>query len=197
MGSIFYNQKEEYALEVKDLPQITQSTESDFAVSSTSQKTRLISFKNIFEKISFSSLATKAKNIIGAINELKADLKNSEITVSRTSAAWLAKSYTQYIVCEYTIQSSGVYLAVAKTIVSEHKADRVFALELNQNSTGNGSGIVLNGNGAYNILAPMSYIFTCAAGDKIYTTAQANYVASGESYAGLATGYLKLIKLHS
>lgn len=60
-------------MEVKDLPQITQSTESDFAVSSTSQKTRLISFKNIFEKISFSSLATKAKNIIGAINELKAE----------------------------------------------------------------------------------------------------------------------------
>ena len=60
-------------MEVKDLPQITQSTESDFAVSSTSQKTRLISFKNIFEKISFSSLATKAKTIIGAINELKAE----------------------------------------------------------------------------------------------------------------------------
>ena len=184
-------------MEVKDLPQITQSTESDFAVSSTSQKTRLISFKNIFEKISFSSLTTTAKNIIGAINELKADLKNSEITISRTSAAWLAQPYTQYIVCEYTIRSAGVYLAVAKTIVSDHKADRVFALELNQNSVGNGSGIVLNGNGAYNILAPMSYIFTCAAGDKIYTTAQANYVASGEAYAGLATGYLKLIKLHS
>lgn len=66
-------------MEVKDLPQITQSTESDFAVSSTSQKTRLISFKNIFEKISFSSLATKAKNIIGAINELKADLKQGGI----------------------------------------------------------------------------------------------------------------------
>lgn len=79
MGSIFYNKKEEYALEVKDLPQITQSTESDFAVSSTSQKTRLISFKNIFEKISFSSLTTTAKNIIGAINELKADLKQGGI----------------------------------------------------------------------------------------------------------------------
>lgn len=62
-------------MEVKDLPQITQSTESDFAVSSTSQKTRLISFKNIFEKISFSSLTTKAKNIIGAINELNTHKK--------------------------------------------------------------------------------------------------------------------------
>lgn len=62
-------------MEVKDLPQITESTESDFAVSSISQNTRLISFKNIFEKISFSSLATKAKNIIGAINELNTDLE--------------------------------------------------------------------------------------------------------------------------
>ena len=60
-------------MEVKDLPQTTESTESDHVVSSISQKTRLISFKNIFEKISFSSLATKAKNVIGAINELKAD----------------------------------------------------------------------------------------------------------------------------
>ena len=60
-------------MEVKDLPQITQSTESDHVVSSISQKTRLISFKNIFEKISFSSLATKAKTIIGAINELNTD----------------------------------------------------------------------------------------------------------------------------
>ena len=69
-------------MEVKDLPQITQSTESDFAVSSTSQKTRLISFKNIFEKISFSSLATKAKNIIGAINEINTDLEWKTLTHS-------------------------------------------------------------------------------------------------------------------
>ena len=90
MGSIFYNQKEEFSLEVKDLPQITQSTESDFAVSSTSQKTRLISFKNIFEKISFSSLTTTAKNIIGAINELKADLFQGKYIVlaSYTSHSW-------------------------------------------------------------------------------------------------------------
>lgn len=66
-------------MEVKDLPQTTESTESDHVVSSTSQKTRLISFKNIFEKISFSSLTTTAKNIIGAINELKADLKQGGI----------------------------------------------------------------------------------------------------------------------
>ena len=86
MGSIFYNKKEEYSLEVKDLPQITESTESDFAVSSTSQKTRLISFKNIFEKISFSSLATKAKNIIGAINELNTDFSNLLEVISEESS---------------------------------------------------------------------------------------------------------------
>lgn len=88
-------------------------------------------------------------------------------------------------------------MAVAKTMLNNYKTDRAFDFELNQNSAGNGSGIVLQSNGAYGILAPMSYIFTCAAGDKIYTTAQTNYVADGESYAGLATGYLKLIKLHS
>ena len=195
MGSIFYNKKEEFSLEVKDLPQITQSTESDHVVSSTSQKTRLISFKNIFEKISFSSLATKAKTIIGAINELKADLKNSEITVSRTSAAWLAQSYVSYNVCEYTIQSDGIYLAFATVIISETKADRAYYMALNQNSEGNGSRITMNANNAYNVIAPLSYVFTCKAGDRIYTSAQANYVA--ENYAGLATGYLKLIKLHS
>ena len=58
-------------MEIKDLPQIEEATESDHVVSSISQKTRLISFKNIFEKISFSSLVTTAKNIIGSINELK------------------------------------------------------------------------------------------------------------------------------
>lgn len=100
MGSIFYNKKEEYALEVKDLPQITQSTESDFAVSSTSQKTRLISFKNIFEKISFSSLATKAKNIIGAINELNTHKKMIYVhngIVRNTGDASLAALLTRLI----------------------------------------------------------------------------------------------------
>lgn len=198
-----------FYLEIKDLPQLGEATESDHVVSSISQKTRLISFKNIFEKISFSSLVTTAKNIIGSINELKGrcdtldtsvsklntDLKNSEITVSRTSAAWLAQSYTSYNVCEYTIQSAGVYLAFATVIISETKADRAYYMALNQNSEGNGSRATMNTNNAYNVIAPLSYVFTCKAGDRIYTSAQANYVA--ENYAGLATGYLKLIKLHS
>lgn len=86
-------------MEVKDLPQITQSTESDFAVSSTSQKTRLISFKNIFEKISFSSLATKAKNIIGAINELnKKTLKTSSIQASEAGSCSVGDLRIQSIV---------------------------------------------------------------------------------------------------
>lgn len=86
-------------MEVKDLPQITQSTESDFAVSSTSQKTRLISFKNIFEKISFSSLTTTAKNIIGAINELNAKtLKTSSIQASDSTSCTVGDLRIQSIV---------------------------------------------------------------------------------------------------
>ena len=87
-------------MEVKDLPQITQSTESDFAVSSTSQKTRLISFKNIFEKISFSSLSTTAKNIIGAINELNTHKKMIYVhngVVRNTGDASLAALLTRLI----------------------------------------------------------------------------------------------------
>lgn len=87
-------------MEVKDLPQITQSTESDFAVSSTSQKTRLISFKNIFEKISFSSLTTTAKNIIGAINELNTHKKMIYVhngIVRNTGDASLAALLTRMI----------------------------------------------------------------------------------------------------
>lgn len=87
-------------MEVKDLPQITQSTESDFAVSSTSQKTRLISFKNIFEKISFSSLATKAKTIIGAINELNTHKKMIYVhngVVRNTGDASLAALLTRLV----------------------------------------------------------------------------------------------------
>lgn len=87
-------------MEVKDLPQITQSTESDFAVSSASQKTRLISFKNIFEKISFSSLSTTAKNIIGAINELNTHKKMIYVhngVVRNTGDASLAALLTRLI----------------------------------------------------------------------------------------------------
>ena len=87
-------------MEVKDLPQITQSTESDFAVSSTSQKTRLISFKNIFEKISFSSLTTTVKNIIGAINELNTHKKMIYVhngIVRNTGDASLAALLTRLI----------------------------------------------------------------------------------------------------
>lgn len=71
-----------FYLEIKDLPQIEEATESDHVVSSISQKTRLISFKNIFEKISFSSLVTTAKNIIGSINELKGRCDTLDTSVS-------------------------------------------------------------------------------------------------------------------
>ena len=100
MGSIFYNQKEEFSLEVKDLPQTTESTESDHVVSSISQKTRLISFKNIFEKISFSSLTTTAKNIVGAINELNAHKKMIYVhngIIRNTGDASLAALLTRLI----------------------------------------------------------------------------------------------------
>ena len=69
-------------MEIKDLPQLGEATESDHVVSSINQKTRLISFKNIFEKISFSSLVTTAKNIIGSINELKGRCDTLDTSVS-------------------------------------------------------------------------------------------------------------------
>lgn len=72
-----------FYLEIKDLPQLEEATESDHVVSSISQKTRLISFKNIFEKISFSSLVTTAKNIIGSINELKGRCDTLDTSVSK------------------------------------------------------------------------------------------------------------------
>lgn len=87
-------------MEVKDLPQTTESTESDFVVSSISQNTRLISFKNIFEKISFSSLTTTVKNIIGAINELNTHKKMIYVhngVVRNTGDASLAALLTRLI----------------------------------------------------------------------------------------------------
>lgn len=139
--------------------------------------------------------ARQGKALDDKISKLNTDLKNNIIAVSRTSAAWLAESYKSYNVCEYTIQSDGIYLAFATVIISETKADRAYYMALNQNSEGNGSRTTMIANNAYNVIAPLSYVFTCKAGDRIYTSAQANYVA--ENYAGLATGYLKLIKLHS
>ena len=86
-------------MEIKDLPQLEEATESDHVVSSISQKTRLISFKNIFEKISFSSLATKAKNIIGAINELNTKtLKTSSIQASDSTSCTVGDLRIQSIV---------------------------------------------------------------------------------------------------
>lgn len=76
-----------FYLEIKDLPQLEEAVESDHVVSSISQKTRLISFKNIFEKIAFSSLVTTAKNIIGSINELKGrcDIFDTSVTELNTN----------------------------------------------------------------------------------------------------------------
>ena len=79
-------------MEIKDLPQLEEATESDHVVSSISQKTRLISFKNIFEKISFSSLLTTAKNIIGSINELKGRCDTLDTSVSNLNTDKLDKN---------------------------------------------------------------------------------------------------------
>lgn len=101
-------------MEIKDLPQIEEATESDHVVSSISQKTRLISFKNILEKISFSSLVTTAKNIIGSINELKGRCDTLDTSVSKlntdinkagslillassSEAKWVGKAVTKSI----------------------------------------------------------------------------------------------------
>ena len=80
-------------MEIKDLPQLGEATESDHVVSSISQKTRLISFKNIFEKISFSSLVTTAKNIIGSINELKGRCDTLDTSVSKLNTDYGSRKH--------------------------------------------------------------------------------------------------------
>ena len=136
--------------------------------------------------------------IIGAINELNTDINNTKILVNnRTTGAWIAKAYTPYNICEYTIQSEGIYLAVARMQIGECKTNRSYRFELLQNQAGNGTVSVELGTGGYDLITVSSYIFTCNVGDKIYPTAQSNYVASDEQYAGLGYGFLQLIKLPS
>ena len=92
-------------MEIKDLPQLEEATESDHVVSSISQKTRLISFKNIFEKISFSSLLTTAKNIIGSINELKGRCDTLDTSVSKLNTDLFQGKYI--VLASYTSHSWG------------------------------------------------------------------------------------------
>lgn len=125
---------------------------------------------------------------------LNTDLRSNVINLERTSGAWLSESYKSYDVCYYTIPEDGLYIAIGYVAISETKTDRVYYCSININ----GSDVSKNtqiGNNAYPIQCPVSAIINCKAGDIIKTTAQANYVA--ENYAGLASGVLRLIKLHS
>lgn len=128
------------------------------------------------------------------VDKLNTDLRSNVINLERTSGAWLSESYKSYDVCYYKIPEDGLYIAIGYVAISETKTDRVYYCSININ----GSDVSKNtqiGNNAYPIQCPVSAIINCKAGDIIKTTAQANYVA--ENYAGLASGVLRLIKLHS
>lgn len=126
-------------------------------------------------------------------NELNAKLSNQIITINRTTDAWLSIAYTSYTICEYTILSDGIYLAVGYIEISETKTDRSYYCALNINDYGV-SKMTSPGLGGYSVHCPICGLLNCQKGDLIKTTAQVNYV--NENYAGLATGSLQLIKMY-
>lgn len=66
-----------------ELTEKTSLSETDIVITgSSAQRT---TWKNVLEKISFSGLATTAKNIIGAINELNTKMIASKTTGYQTS----------------------------------------------------------------------------------------------------------------
>lgn len=69
---------------ITDLTNTTTYEENDVMMIDGTNGTRKISFKALFEKIKFSELATTAKNIIGAINELntKIEIENKTVTIN-------------------------------------------------------------------------------------------------------------------
>lgn len=120
-------------------------------------------------------------------------LSNEEININRTDKAWLSVAYTDVTICTYKILSDGIYLFTGYVTIESSKADRTYFSSINVNGIAMVKATQM-GSAAYGIQIPMSTIIACKAGDIITTTAQVNYV--NESYAGLATGILRLIKLY-
>lgn len=92
-----------------ELTEKTNLTEGDIVI--TGSGAGRTTWKNIFEKISFSGLLTTAKNIVGAINEL--NTKFVVVTATRSITAD-AKSYCQNqmyatIPSGYTVISCAVH----------------------------------------------------------------------------------------
>lgn len=120
-------------------------------------------------------------------------MTNQIFTTNRTSSAWLSVAYTSYNICEYTALTGGTYLALGYVAISETKSDRSYYCALNINGY-EVSKITSPGLVWYSVHCPICGLLNCQKGDLIKTTAQVNYV--NENYAGLATGYLQLIKLY-
>ena len=140
-----------FYLEIKDLPQLEEATESDHVVSSISQKTRLISFKNIFEKISFSSLVTTAKNIIGSINELKGRCDTLDTSVSKLNTD------NTKIKRIYNVKTGNTETENYLCSVEAGKAYLIFVREMSEATN-------ITGCGLYYLCAARNSNSTCSTG---------------------------------
>ena len=137
--------------------------------------------------------AAKGKDLQDQITSLNTKLTNQIFTTNRTSSTWLSVAYTSYNICEYTVLTGGIYLALGYVAISETKSDRSYYCALNINDY-EVSKITSPGLGGYSVHCPICGLLNCQKGDLIKITAQVNYV--NENYAGLATGQLQLIKLY-
>lgn len=116
------------------------------------------------------------------------------IYIERENEAWLSEAYTPVDVCSYKILKAGLYVATGYVSIGSTKTDRTYCCRLNINGV-EVSKVTQIGSLAYTIQCPVTAILNCKVNDIITTTAEVNYV--NESYAGLATGVLRLIRIPS
>ena len=123
-------------------------------------------------------------------------LSNSIKYRSREPEAWLVEAYKNYDVITDYVTSDGIYLCMANVFIKDSKLDRTYYASIELNGVA-ASRSTQRGTGAYNISMPLCTVIECRANDKIQIIAQANYIASGESNAGIAGAEYRLIKLPS
>ena len=123
-------------------------------------------------------------------------LSNNITYRSRTTEAWLVEAYKNYDIITNYVDSDGIYLCMANVFIKDSKSDRTYygSIELNGVAA---SRSTQKGTGAYDISMPLCTVIECRANDKIQIMAQTNYIASGESNAGLAGAQYRLFKLPS
>ena len=183
---------------------LTTNANNVFCSDGTSVQTKLnakIDIANIINNVTTNDSnkvvsAAVAKNLQDQItNQNK--LLNTIIQTERSSenSAWIVKAYTDYTVCQYTISTSGVYIAFAKVLVRDYKNYCNFYASLYQNNNGNGSACTLPSISGYDVIFPLSCIFHCKVGDKICTSINTNYIKDGDGTVGYAYGNLNLLKL--